>query len=858
VWWSVLAAALIIATGVTLVVRHRYRQAVDRMTFQIQSVIALEAQAFADGEAERFLAQQDDEDSEWYQSRQQIVRSRHSDPNVARQGVLPAKIQHVQLQKDVAWVEVVEDNDPVRRMRFYRQTDRGWLHTAPDPAFWGVPIEARFERLFVRGIRQERVLPGERLIVRYHRQDQSHLDPIVDRLGEVFYEVCATVGCPEHEVFQAIFVAWPPPRYVPRHIILLSSPWIDGIPVEGTYAERAMEASVYALAHRVASASMSHYVFASRALRAAIVDEYTTWVSTGDLAQTPLLRRFVARHGVDALPELFAWLGQAHSAADFLAQWLDLTPHDNEVAYLQALLEIERDALYAGRRDTFLLLQDSHNMWWFRDQSARFARFLEQDAPIPPDIRVQMVEIGGGRARVTFETTAEAQPPWHVQSPAFFRLERDTWLHTPPPYAPYTERLFRPSPVDTTSDVVTVTFSCWDTEFYQQMVDVFHAYYGSAGARITVKPGVRRYGSYPGIRIQLVDGSEIMQLSDYGAEARLDGERRLTAAVDAGDWLMSQETIAQGLLRNLAPFIDADISVDRAGFHPHTIEAAQYGEGVWALPWYATTSPIYYDRDAFDAAGVPYPEPGWTHEDFLHAARRLTSRDGDEVERYGFVDLAGSWHELVLALADPPSGNTGLVIPDLTAPDIVQAVAWYTGLALDHGVMPNPRRLSPALGAKDPSETPRALVNLGRAAMWSDSLGNWGDRIRESNLGVAPFPTGRRYLQYWSSQGYFMSRDTAHPEAAWTWIRFLSYQWSFGRYDLWYRHQVPARKSVAEATGYWSRWDIASADALRYGLDHGTVYRWDASLDALSQAIDAVFDGTPVEEALAEAQASLR
>jgi ABC-type glycerol-3-phosphate transport system substrate-binding protein len=171
--------------------------------------------------------------------------------------------------------------------------------------------------------------------------------------------------------------------------------------------------------------------------------------------------------------------------------------------------------------------------------------------------------------------------------------------------------------------------------------------------------------------------------------------------------------------------------------------------------------------------------------------------------------------------------------------------------------MPNPRHPALALDVEGPSETLRALVTLGRAAMWSDYLGNWGEHSREANLGVAPFPTGKRHLQYWSSGGYFISRATAHPEAAWVWIRFLTYQQSFGRYSPWYRYQVPARRSVAEATGYWSQWDAASADALQYGLEHGTVYRWDESLAALSQAIDAVFDGAPVEEALAEAKASL-
>jgi multiple sugar transport system substrate-binding protein len=834
-WWAVLAAVLLCATTITLIVRRRYRQAMDRITFQIQSVIDLEAQAFADGNVARFLAQQDEDAVEWYKRRQRLVASGSGDPDAAQEGVLPARIRHVELREDVAWVEVVEDNEPVRRMRFYRQTDRGWLHTAPDPAFWKVPVEVHY---------------ADQLIVRYHRQDEPHVKALADRLAQAYYTMCVTIGCPHGKRFEVAFYIQPPAESVPRHVLLLPSPWIGGIPLEGAYAEWAAEKSHYALAHRVVSASLSDYVIPPRTLRSAIADEYATWVSTGDLTQAPLLRRVIARHGTRALPNLLLWAEQGHSMAGFLARWLDLTPYGNEVPYFQTLLEIEHDALYAGRKDTFLLLQDDGRLRWLRDQKTRLEQVHVQEPLTRPDISVQMVEIGGNRARVTFDSGQSAA---FAQSPAFFRHDDLNWVHTHPPYAPYTTYMPVP-PAASDGNVVAVTFACWDPQHYQGLANVFHDYYGAPGTRITVDGQTRRYAEYPGIRIRLVQDNEIMQLSDFGAKTVHEGERRLVAAADAGDWRMSQEAIAEGLLRDLEPFIAADVSFGRADLYPHAFEAHRHGEGVWALPAYVTTSPIFYDREAFDVAGIPYPRPGWTHEDFLHAVQLLTSRDGDEIERYGFVDLAGSWREIILALVEPPSEDTPFVVPDLTAPDVVEAVRWYTDLALEHGVMPNPYQ-PPLVPGRE--ESLRALIDQGSAAMWSDYLSNWGRMNRESNLGIAPSPTGRHYLQYWSSRGYFMSQNTAYPEASWTWLRFLTHQHSFGPRAQWYRYQVPARISTAEATRYWSGWDAETTDVLRYGLEYGSVYRWDESLTALSQAIEAVFDGTPVEEALAEAQTQL-
>ena len=57
--------------------------------------------------------------------------------------VLPAKLTHVELQGDIAWVEVIEGEPPVRRVRFYRQTERGWVHTAPRESFWGKEVTLR-------------------------------------------------------------------------------------------------------------------------------------------------------------------------------------------------------------------------------------------------------------------------------------------------------------------------------------------------------------------------------------------------------------------------------------------------------------------------------------------------------------------------------------------------------------------------------------------------------------------------------------------------------------------------------------------------------------------------------------------
>jgi hypothetical protein len=210
------------AAGTYVTIRQRYETASQQITFQIQSVIDLEARAFAKGDEELFLAQQDETSVPWYEGSTwrlwpRLGRSsgwrRSYLPSMA---VLPATVEDVDLRGDVAWVQVIEDNPAVRRVRFYRQADLGWLHTAPDPDFWQAPVEHHH---------------GKQLAFYYHQRDQAYIDPLVDQIGTAFYRVCAYAGCKTDERFEILIY----PKYPEgdrSFDLALPSPWLSGIPVE--------------------------------------------------------------------------------------------------------------------------------------------------------------------------------------------------------------------------------------------------------------------------------------------------------------------------------------------------------------------------------------------------------------------------------------------------------------------------------------------------------------------------------------------------------------------------------------------------------------------------------------------------
>jgi hypothetical protein len=71
--------------------------------------------------------------------------------------------------------------------------------------------------------------------------------------------------------------------------------------------------------------------------------------------------------------------------------------------------------------------------------------------------------------------------------------------------------------------------------------------------------------------------------------------------------------------------LDERIKAD--AFDPSIVKGLSRNGKQFALPYDFGPWVIYYNRDMFERAGVPLPQPGWTEADFMRDARALT-KDG--------------------------------------------------------------------------------------------------------------------------------------------------------------------------------------------------------------------------------------
>jgi ABC-type glycerol-3-phosphate transport system substrate-binding protein len=390
-------------------------------------------------------------------------------------------------------------------------------------------------------------------------------------------------------------------------------------------------------------------------------------------------------------------------------------------------------------------------------------------------------------------------------------------------------------PLPQQEQTVTLTFAAneYTLPAYQALAGTFHA-------------------THPAIRVVVVDLSHVHG-NWRGFAPSPATLNELASNVDT--FLLPESILSVGLesraLLDLTPLAESDPALDAGDFFPGILDHFRRQGRLWGLPAGVGANLVFYNKGLFDRAGVPYPAPGWTLQEFLDSAATLTAREGSD-RQYGFVEAWGRQGVISFIQArgaDLLDRDAVYPTPTLDDPLVAEVVQWYVDLALEHGVSPAPDELRGTI--------PHDLVVDNRAAMWTDILSNWAAmsaRLR-SGVGIAPFPEDPAAVNPVSLSGYFVSAGTGHPQACWEWLSFLTRQHVVHESS----ETLPTRRSVLDASAYFARMDEADRAAIRYALEHPapplTAYDV-AVMRPLFEALDAVYAGrATVEQALANAQA---
>jgi multiple sugar transport system substrate-binding protein len=223
----------------------------------------------------------------------------------------------------------------------------------------------------------------------------------------------------------------------------------------------------------------------------------------------------------------------------------------------------------------------------------------------------------------------------------------------------------------------------------------------------------------------------------------------------------------QGVLAELYPFISRD-HYDLTDFYPELLSQFTSNGNLYGLPRDNDTKVIFYNKDLFDAAHVPYPRSDWTWNDLRTTAKALTIA-GDSAQ-YGFAFETASWWKLwvwqnggqVYDVQTNPTRTT------IDSPQAIAALRFTRDLMYTDRVTPPYDQMTSSQDIGDLFTSNRLAMAFGNHALVplfaSKPSLHWG---------VVGLPRGTEQANYAGGAGYVISAASQHKEAAWTFLQWL-------------------------------------------------------------------------------------
>lgn len=234
-------------------------------------------------------------------------------------------------------------------------------------------------------------------------------------------------------------------------------------------------------------------------------------------------------------------------------------------------------------------------------------------------------------------------------------------------------------------------------------------------------------------------------------------------------WMHGRQFLLYATAGLLEPIDDAVESqkIDLSNYPKQLLDLYVYKGSRYAIPRNNNLIGLWYNKQLFDAAKVPYPDDTWTWDTLRSAAAELTDAKRGQ---YGFAstlnDQTGYWNAIYQ--------NEGTVISDdmsvsgYDQPATIEALDWWTGFIRD--------KHSPSYQQMVETE-PFTLFQSGKLAMIFD--GDWQaatvleDKAFAERVDVAVLPKGKRRACILHGSGNVVAANTKHSAASMALVGYL-------------------------------------------------------------------------------------
>ncbi len=292
-------------------------------------------------------------------------------------------------------------------------------------------------------------------------------------------------------------------------------------------------------------------------------------------------------------------------------------------------------------------------------------------------------------------------------------------------------------------------------------------------------------------------------------------------------------------------------------FYPTLMENGTTGGKTWGIPFQRSTIVMYYNKDAFKAAGLDPEQAPETWDELVAAGKKLTKSDGSQ---WGMmIPSTGYPYWMFGALAmqnDQVLMNGAGNETNFAAPATIEALQFWKDLGAKHKVMPE--------GTIEWGTLRKNFLEGKTAIMWH-STGNLTTVKKKAgfDFGVAMLPANKRRGTPTGGGNFYIFKKTSPEErsAAMKLIKFMtspeqSASWSM---QTGYMGISQAAYDTSELQDYVKGFPYAAVarDQLNYATAELSTYETGRVRKSLDDAIQAALTGSKsAEDALKEAQAT--
>ncbi|MGB7338067.1 MAG: extracellular solute-binding protein [Phototrophicaceae bacterium] len=266
--------------------------------------------------------------------------------------------------------------------------------------------------------------------------------------------------------------------------------------------------------------------------------------------------------------------------------------------------------------------------------------------------------------------------------------------------------------------------------------------------------------NHPNVNVDLVPIFEQTQLPPpwLGMEQYLGAASDYVSRADVvpiDSNILSAHSTRAGYFLDIQPFLYADSAFSPDNFAINTLESLQWDNATWGMPISANVTVLAYNKQAFDDAGLTYPNPNWTVDDFDNVIRQFANLDSSIAPFPMFSNISMLFR--TLATQSFVSTADFSIAPDFSDPELERVITIWDALNRD-GLL-GPENISPTL-----VDSPMFLMTV-------DSF--VGISLMNPTLGVTLLPQDQSIM---TVNGFAISAGTAHPQESYALLQFLSQQ----------------------------------------------------------------------------------